>query len=64
MIFSPRIIKGVWNVLREHYRFIQNPDAPSVETFLAHYAAAGTDPGFSWPDKGHGVTYLYDVSIN
>jgi hypothetical protein len=64
MVFSPRVIRGIWHVLREEYVFVKNPDAPAVETFLAHYAVPGADPTFSWPDKGQGLTWSYDVTIN
>jgi hypothetical protein len=64
MVFTPRFIKCIWNNLHWQYVFHQNPDSPTQEAFLAHYAASNADPGFSWSDRANGLTYLYDISIN
>ncbi|GAB2579229.1 ankyrin repeat domain-containing protein [Spirosoma areae] len=43
---------------------INNPDAPTEEVFLAHFAQANPNSAFFWTDKANGLTYLYDLSIN
>jgi hypothetical protein len=64
MVFTPRFIKCIWNNLHWQYVFHQNPDAPTQETFLAHYAAANANTSFSWSDRASNLEYLYDLSIN
>lgn len=64
MIFTPRLLTSIWNTLNQSLTFRGNPDAPSVEQFVAHYTSPGADPGFAWSDRATNSTYLYDLTIN
>lgn len=64
MVFTPRVIKQVWLIMRWHGLFGNNPDAPTEETFLAHYAASGANATFAWVDRAAGWTCAYDITIN
>ncbi|GAB3951278.1 hypothetical protein GCM10028805_31080 [Spirosoma harenae] len=64
IIFSLRVLQAIWRNFDWYGLFMNNPDAPSEDVFLAHFAGSTPAPVFSWVDKANGVTYLYDLSIN
>ena len=64
IVFTPRIIGAIWKILNWYGLFMDNPDAPSEKRFQAHYAESNANSTVAWTDKAHGVTYLYDLSIN
>ncbi|QMW01079.1 ankyrin repeat domain-containing protein [Spirosoma foliorum] len=64
IVFSPRILKVIWLNFDFYGLFMNNPDAPSEETFQAYYEAHNQNSVFSWVDQPNGLTYQYDLSIN